>query len=82
MTSTASAYEVTVLDKTLNCATAPSTLNGNNERLGLAMPVAQYQTRNGGNPYVASLNHPGTYNNTIAANAGRVLQSRREVAHK
>eukprot|EP00957_Ditylum_brightwellii_P149297 11370796-Ditylum_brightwellii.AAC.1 len=46
------------------------------------MPVAEYQTRNGGNIYIASPNHPGTYDSTITANAGRVMKSRREVTHK
>eukprot|EP00957_Ditylum_brightwellii_P183595 13984394-Ditylum_brightwellii.AAC.1 len=37
---------------------------------------------NGGNPYVTYPNHPGTYDNIIAANAGRVLKSKREAVHK
>eukprot|EP00957_Ditylum_brightwellii_P124859 9518034-Ditylum_brightwellii.AAC.1 len=65
-----------------NCAAVPSALNENNGYLGLLMPAAQYQAKNGGNPYIASPNYPGTYNNTIAANTGRVLQSRREATHK
>eukprot|EP00957_Ditylum_brightwellii_P184661 14064001-Ditylum_brightwellii.AAC.1 len=46
------------------------------------MPAAQYAAHNGSNPYVASPNHLGNYDTTISANAGRVLQSRREAAHK
>eukprot|EP00957_Ditylum_brightwellii_P063379 4810973-Ditylum_brightwellii.AAC.1 len=45
------------------------------------MPAAQYAMHNGGNLYVASSNHPGNYNTTIGANAGRVLQSRQEAAY-
>eukprot|EP00957_Ditylum_brightwellii_P150037 11426479-Ditylum_brightwellii.AAC.1 len=55
------------------CTTVPSAPNGNNGHLGLAMHVVQYQARNGGNPYVASPNHTGTYDITIAANGRRVL---------
>eukprot|EP00957_Ditylum_brightwellii_P160319 12204046-Ditylum_brightwellii.AAC.1 len=35
------------------------------------MPAADYDTCNNGNPYVASPNHPGNYDTTISANAGR-----------
>eukprot|EP00957_Ditylum_brightwellii_P076578 5820170-Ditylum_brightwellii.AAC.1 len=58
-----------------NCSAVPSSLNGNNGHLGLVMPVADYTTRNNGNLYVASPNHPGNYNTMIRANARRILQS-------
>eukprot|EP00957_Ditylum_brightwellii_P108831 8301489-Ditylum_brightwellii.AAC.1 len=50
--------------------------------LGLAIPNAQYQTRNGGIVYVASPNHPGPYDGTIANNAGGVQRSRHEAQHQ
>ena len=46
-----------------NCTAVHSSLNGNMGHLGLAMPNAEYQTRNGGVVYVASPSHPGPYDN-------------------
>eukprot|EP00957_Ditylum_brightwellii_P014752 1112222-Ditylum_brightwellii.AAC.1 len=58
-----------------NCAAVHSALNDNNGHLGLAMSATNYTTRNGGATYVASPTHQGTYDDTIAANAGcAVLQ--------
>eukprot|EP00957_Ditylum_brightwellii_P055603 4213661-Ditylum_brightwellii.AAC.1 len=61
-----------------NCAAVHSTQNGNNGHLGLVMDTAKYATRTGGVVYVASSQHPGTYDANIAANSGCVVQSRRE----
>eukprot|EP00957_Ditylum_brightwellii_P143086 10902228-Ditylum_brightwellii.AAC.1 len=65
-----------------NCAAVHSSCNGNNWHLELAMPVAHCAARNGGVAYTATPNHPGTYDMTIAANVGRVMQSRHEAEHK
>eukprot|EP00957_Ditylum_brightwellii_P098407 7497619-Ditylum_brightwellii.AAC.1 len=46
------------------------------------MPAAKYTARNGGIVYTATPNHPGTYDGTIADNAGCVQQSRCEAEHK
>eukprot|EP00957_Ditylum_brightwellii_P036884 2793271-Ditylum_brightwellii.AAC.1 len=46
------------------------------------MEATKYATRTGGVAYVASPQHPGTYDPNIAANSGRVVQSWREAKHK
>eukprot|EP00957_Ditylum_brightwellii_P183127 13948040-Ditylum_brightwellii.AAC.1 len=46
------------------------------------MSAAKYAARNGGAAYTATPNHLGTYDRTIAANAGCVQQSHHEVEHK
>eukprot|EP00957_Ditylum_brightwellii_P052394 3973541-Ditylum_brightwellii.AAC.1 len=55
-----------------NCAAVHSSRNSNNSHLGIAMPINKCTTRNGGVVYTATLNHPGTYDSNIAANAGCV----------
>ena len=65
-----------------NCSSVHSARNGNMGHLGLAMPPTQYAARNGGVAYVGSPNNPGPYDETIAANAGSVLRSRREAEHQ
>eukprot|EP00957_Ditylum_brightwellii_P008991 679816-Ditylum_brightwellii.AAC.1 len=42
-----------------NCAAVQSSPNGNNGHLGIAMPAANFTTRNGGVVYTATPNHPG-----------------------
>eukprot|EP00957_Ditylum_brightwellii_P161048 12261063-Ditylum_brightwellii.AAC.1 len=65
-----------------NYAVVHSAQNGNNRHLGLVIDAAKYATRTGGVAYIASPQHPGTYDPNIAANSGHVVQSRREAEHK
>eukprot|EP00957_Ditylum_brightwellii_P054544 4132656-Ditylum_brightwellii.AAC.1 len=46
------------------------------------MDAAKYATRTGMVSYVASPQHPGTYDPNIAANSGCVVQSRCKTEHK
>eukprot|EP00957_Ditylum_brightwellii_P004277 324871-Ditylum_brightwellii.AAC.1 len=46
------------------------------------MPINKYTTKNGGVAYTATPHHLGTYDSSIASNAGQVHQSWREAEHK
>eukprot|EP00957_Ditylum_brightwellii_P152241 11590590-Ditylum_brightwellii.AAC.1 len=46
------------------------------------MEAIKYARRTGGVAYIASPQHPGTYDPNIAANSSQVVQSRRKAEHK
>eukprot|EP00957_Ditylum_brightwellii_P125933 9599994-Ditylum_brightwellii.AAC.2 len=53
-----------------NCAAVHSSQNGNNGHLSLVMEATKYAMRTGEVAYVASPQHPATYDPNIAANSG------------